>query len=249
MKLAALYTVFNGLELLEASVNQLDVDVVIIGYQTISNRGNKSEEVLPFIEEMKLKHPNWYFLNFEPDLSKHPNQNEINKHNLLLTLAKNLNCTHFLMSATDHFYNREDFIKAKEISKNYDATTTKMFTYYKEPTLQLTPIEDYEMLFICKLYPQSEFVRKNFPVVIDPALKISTSKSFKSFDSSDIMMHHYSMLRIDINNKFDNSCASVNWSDELKEQFKEEYKHHQEGDAVSYFKGRRTIRVNNYFNL
>lgn len=249
MKLCAIYTIFNGLELLESSIKQLEVDCIIIGWQRISNKGNQSNTIENFVESMKLKHKDWYFLEFEPDLKLTPNQNETNKHNKLLNLAKNLGCSHFMMSATDHFYKKDEFIKAKEIAKDYDCTTTKMFTYYKEPTYQLTPIEDYEMLFICKLYPNSKFERLQFPVVVDPALKLNTHSRFKSFDCDDIMMHHYSMIRQDIYDKFNNSAASVNWTQDKKNLFIREYEEHQLGDEVAYFKGRKTIEVSNYFGL
>ena len=43
MKLAALYTIFDGLELLKDSIKQIenDVDVVIIGWQKVSNTFNE----------------------------------------------------------------------------------------------------------------------------------------------------------------------------------------------------------------
>lgn len=248
MKLAAIYTIFNGLELLEKSIEQIEVDCVIIGWQKVSNTGNESKTIESFIELMKLKHKDWYFIEFKPVKEYNTKRNELNKHNLLLNFAKNLGCSHFLMSATDHFYKKDEFIKAKEIAKEYDCTTTKMFTYYKEPTYQLEPIEDYEMLFICKLYNNSKFEMSRFPVTIDPSLKLNTHNKFKSFETEEIMMHHYSMIRQDINDKFKNAAASVNWGNRIDVLIKE-YTNHKLGDSVQYFKGRRTILVDNFFNL
>lgn len=249
MKLAGIYSIFNGLELLEKSIEQIEVDCIIIGWQRMSNTGNESKEIVYFVESMKQKHKDWYFVEFAPVKEFNTKRNELDKHNLLLNFARNLGCSHFLISATDHFYKKDEFIRAKEIAKDYDCTTTKMFTYYKEPTYQLTPIEDYEMLFICKIHQDSKFERIKFPVTVDPSLKLTTHSRFKSFERDEIMMHHYSMIRKDISSKFKNAAASVNWNLEQKELFLKEFKEHNLGDEITYFKGRKTIEVGNFFNL
>jgi hypothetical protein len=251
MKLAALYSVYNGLELLEKSIEQIydHVFFVIICYQTTSNVG---EVDLSVAEKLFPLHKNKVFLmKFEPDLSLSTKQNERNKHNLMLRAAKLAECTHFFMSACDHFYDTNEFLKAKKRCEKYnlDTTYTKMFTYYKNPTWQITPIEDYYMPFICKLYPHTEFVsNKKSPLLVDPSLILNSNSTCIVLD---LMMHHYSMIRTDIQSKFNNAAAGVRWTKEQRERFLTEYENYtlEENKGIEYFKSRKVIEVPNYFGL
>jgi hypothetical protein len=251
MKLAALYSVYNGLELLEKSIEQIyhHVDIVIICYQTISNVGEVDLSVVQQISHLQSEKV--FFERFVPDLSLSTKQNERNKHNLMLKAAKLAECTHFLMSACDHLYDADDFELFKVVCErnDFDVTYTKMFTYYKHPTWQLTPIEDYYMIFICKLYPHTEFVTgKSSPLLVDPSLILNTCNNWKLLS---IMMHHYSMIRTDIHSKFNNAAAGIRWSKEQRERFLNEYENYtlEENKGIEYFKGRKVIEVENYFDL
>lgn len=250
MKLAALYSVYNGLELLEKSIEQIydHVFFVIICYQTTSNVG---EVDLSVAEKLFPLHKNKVFLmKFEPDLSLSTKQNERNKHNLMLRATKLAGCTHFFMSACDHFYHTNEFLKSKKfcIKANTDVTYTKMYTYYKHPTWQLNPIEDYYMIFICKLYPHTEFVSGKSPLLVDPSLILNTCNNWKLLP---LMMHHYSMIRQDIHSKFNNAAAGVRWTKEQRQRFLTEYENYNlaENKGIEYFKGRKVIEVPNYFGL
>ena len=68
MKLAALYTVFNALELLEGSINQIypHTDLVIIGWQSVSHHGEASSEVEPFVTKLKKKYKKVVLFEFKP---------------------------------------------------------------------------------------------------------------------------------------------------------------------------------------
>ena len=251
MKLAALYSVYNGLELLEKSIAQIidHVDIVIICYQTISNVGEVDLSVADRL--LPLHKKKVFLMKFEPDLSLSTKQNERNKHNLMLKAAKLAECTHFFMSACDHFYETDYFFVSKLLCKkaNLDATYTKMFTYYKNPTWQLTPIEDYYMPFICKLYPHTEFVaNKKSKFLVDPSLVLNTDSNGKLLP---LMMHHYSMIRQDIQSKFNNAAAGVRWTKEQRKRFLTEYENYtlEENKGIEYFKSRKVIEVPNYFNL
>ena len=248
MKLAALYTIFDGLELLKGSIKQIenDVDVIIISWQKVSNTFNESKEIESFIKTLPSK---YILIEYKPQSNMIPNDNERMKHQQLLNKAKELECTHFLFSATDHYYKTEEFKRAKEIALNYDVTTSKMFTYYKQANWQLTPIEDYQMPFICKLYNNTKIDSNKYPVHTDPCVRVNTCNKFYEFKESELMLHHYSVIRQDIELKFNNSAASIRWSKKDIEQFIKEYKEAKINDSISYFKGRKLIEVDNYFTL
>jgi hypothetical protein len=256
MKLAACYTVFNGLELLEKSIEQIYpfVDMVIICYQTTSNKGNTCDKVEPFIYYHFAAKNKVKIIKFSPDLTTNTKENERKKHQLMLHTAKNEGCSHFFLSATDHFYHQNEFFVAKKAIENsdFDVTFTKIFTYYKHIEWQLTPIEDYHMPFIMKIHPQTqiEYVR-NFPVRVDPSVQVNTFEKWHLFPESEIMMHHYSMIRENIRDKFKNAAASIRWKNGEAEIFANEFENYNINlnPGIKYFSGRKIKTVPNYFNI
>lgn len=255
MALAACYTIFNGLELLEKSIQQIEseVDFVVLCYQTTSNKGYTSEEVLPFLQRFK-DNKKFHLLLFQPDMKKNTKQNERDKHQLMLHYSRVLGCTHFLLSACDHYYNKEQFAAAKQFhySNNLDVTFTKMFTYYKDPTWQLYPMEDYYMPFIMKLYPESRIDRMaKFPLKTDPSVQINTYAKWALLAPKVLVLHHYSMIRVDIKEKFLNAAASIRWKQSDINDFTSEYLNYslEKNVGLKYFGGRKVKKVTDYFNL
>lgn len=255
MRLAVCYTVFNGLELLEKSIEQIrdQVDVIIICYQKISNTGNENVELMPFLRRFSMQ-TKIHLIEFAPDLRRNTKENEINKHNLMLEYARLMECSHFLLSACDHFYDEIQFVNAKNQCEmlDFDVTFTKMYTYFKHPTYQLTPIEDYYMPFICKLHQNTRIEKiKHYPVLVDPSVQVNTFEEWNLFEENEIMMHHYSMVRINIKEKFKNAAASIRWTKEMIETFVSEYKNHDIviNPELTYFQKRKIKVVPNYFNL
>lgn len=254
MRLAALFTVFNGLELLDKSIEHIlpHVDEVVIAYQEISNKGNRSEEVFQAVRKY-IGRDKFHVIKFDPTPGINTKENERRKHNHLLEYAKKLQCTHFLFMATDHFYMPEEFERVKNNLK-HDCTYSQMFTYYKHPTWQLTPPEDYYMPFICRLREETAVVicrSKFYPCRVDPALMINTCATYKLLPPEELMMHHYSMIRSDIRNKFANAAASIRWSPQQVEIFIDEFENYnpEENKGITYFGGRTVKVVLDYFNI
>jgi len=248
MELVLAYTVFDY-ELLEQSIaNHIDlVDGIIICYQEISNTGNK----ITFPIE-KFTHEKLTIVKYEPNLILGTKSNEIWKHNLMIKTAKNKGFSHIILSACDHFFSEPQFQYAKlqVIRNNYDITYTKMFTYYKEPIYQITPIEDYYMPFIIKLHLDTQVANNaRTPVRVDPSVKINTIAKYKVFAENEIMLHHYSMIRSDIRAKFSNAASSIRWTKDQVRTFIEEYDNFKVGEPLTYFQGRTTIKVDNIFNI
>lgn len=254
MKLAALYSIYNGTELLNGSIEQIEnlCDEIIICYQTTSNTGNFSNESDRWIEqnEQFIKDFNIKILFFEPDFNKKTKQNERDKHNKMLDFARNIECTHFLLSACDHYYDNNEFQKTKQflIENPVDVSITWMYTFYKNTNWRLDPIENYGMPFICKINPETKIAQnQNYPILTDPSVQVSPVNNFYVFYPNQIMLFHFSMIRMDIDSKFDNAAASIRWSKEQIYIFKNEYKTAQVGSEISYFKGRKIIEMNHRF--
>ncbi len=255
MVLAACYTVYNGLELLEKSIEQIEseVDFIIIGYQTISNKGIQSDKVLPFLQRFK-DDKKFHLALFEPSMNKNTKENERDKHQMMLNYARILGCTHFLLSACDHFYDKKQFIYGKNFhfNNNLEVSFTKMYTYYKQPTWQIFPMEDYYMPFIMKISPETRIDRvANYPVKTDPSVQINTYSKYSVFHPDVLVMHHYSMIRADIKDKFMNAAASMRWTNNNVNDFINEYLGYnlELNPGIKYFGGRKVKEVPNYFTI
>lgn len=253
MKLGVFFTIYNGTELLNGAIRNIEpyVDVILLHYQNTSNRGFKSNE---FQEWRKDNEGNFSkkikVLKYKPINNwKATKLNEAIKHTKAIDFLRKEGCTHFIMAACDHYYNPHEFKAAKDnlIANPFDITYTKMYTYYKCPTWRVDPMETYYMPFICKLMPTTK-IGGRFPVLVDPSCNVTPYKSYKEYDPKVLILHHYSMIRQDIRNKFKNAAASINWN---ADKFVEEYENYDivENPGVSYFQGRKIKVVVNWFNI
>jgi hypothetical protein len=252
MKLAACYTVFDGAELLEASMKAIEsqVDFFVICWQHKSNNGNRIK-ASDLAKVHRLRGDNIIIVQYEPNIGN-AKQKERDKHNKMIQVAREYGATHFLMAACDHFYLDYEFEFAKRLCEvmDWDATFTAMYTYYKDPTWQLTPIETYFMPFICKLYPETRIERiPRFPLLVDPSVQMNTWIKYYLFKEFEIMLHHYSMIRKDIEGKFKNAASP--WRPAQVAEFTQEWNGYDinGNPGVKYFQGRKIKVVNDYFNL
>lgn len=253
MKLAAIFTVFNGTELLRGAIEQIYpyVDRILISYQNISNRG-ETDSSMPHRFNDIISKGKIYTLKFEPDLNQSTKENERRKLNAAIQDIKRNNFTHFILLACDHYYLGKEFLDAKIKADKYDVTLTNMYTYFKNPEWQLTPIENYQMPFICRIYPNTEVSMQEYKGFrTDPSVRISTRNKVYCFTESEIMLHHYSMVRNDIADKFNNAAASIIWKPEMLMTYYSEYNDYdiEKNPGVTYFKGRKIKVVPNYFKI
>lgn len=253
MKLGIFYTVFDGEELLSGSIDQIyeHVDHILICFQSISNKGEINNNLEGELVSMLMGREKIKFLEFHPIHSLNLKEMERQKHNFALQQLKNLGCTHFIMSACDHYYVSDDFAKAKIKALNYDVTLTNMNTYFKHPEWQLTPIENYQMPFICKMHPNTEISKLEYNgFKTDPSVRINTRNTLFLFPNHDIILHHYSMIRKNVRLKFRNAAIFKRSEDEISE-YVSEYENYniQENKGVKYFGGRKINIVNNIFNI
>jgi len=249
MKLCAIYSVYNGLELLDGSIKQIEksVDTIIIGYQEYSHYGIFAPGVKEFMQRYEGR-AKFKVVCFKPRFGEEPKASERRKMNQLITVAKNMGNTHFFMSATDHYYETKQFVKAKEIAKNYDATASKMYTYFKNPSWRLTPIETYYMPFICRLTRETMVRKGDFPVYVDPSVCVYPHDDFYEFGEDELMMHHFSFIRKDIKNKLVNAAARRNFKNDIPKII-EDFDNFNGVGEVPYFKDNECEIVDNIFNI
>ena len=250
MKLAAIYLVFNALEHLEGSINQIydHSDIIMIGWQKTSHYGDPSTIVEPFVNAIKDKYPKVVLFEHK-ERAGDPKKQERDKINTLLKQSLIHGCTHFFISATDHYYDPSQFAKCKEIAKDYQVTASKMWTYFKEPKWRLKEPEGYYMPFICQLTPQTytKNTRGVWNVHVDPALCFYPNDTFYEFSESELMMHHYSFVRLNLANKLRNAAARRNFNNRIPEILQKTKEFNGVGKCP-YF-NQEVVEVPNYFGI
>jgi len=256
MKLVLCYTVFNGLELLEKSISSMyeHVDEILICYQSTSNKGEFNSEVEPFVQYLERKYNKITLSYFYPTFPLSTKQQERIKHTNMMKDARMLGATHYIIAACDHFYTHEDIVRTKQIviDNDIDVTLTRMKTYYKKPTWMIEPMEEYYMPFISKMYPNTKYINENrsfYPVTVDPSVMVNTCEKILVMNPDECILHHFSMIREDIENKFRNAAASIRWNAKQIETFINEYKNAKPGDEISYFQKRKLVECDNLFNI
>lgn len=254
----ASFNVYDGEELLPYSVKSIreQVDYINVVFQDVSNHGNSaSSEAKEIIFDL---YKNKYIDNlllFQPDL-KLPlaSMNEINKRNLGLEDVRKKGLSHFMSLDCDEFYDTVQFNYAKnEIEKNdYDATTTKMYIYFKKSIYRFNTIETHSCPFIYKIEDNKKFIlAHNFPVLLDPTRRMPT-KNFYEFKEDEIMMHHFSFVRKNIRVKLLNSSSRVNFNHSI-DDFVNYFENWKLGNKILDYdmseKPFEIIEVENKFNI
>ena len=112
MKLIPIYSIFDGLELLEGSVQQIytDCDKFIFHYQTTSNTGEVDFNVEKYLIKMCRKYSKINLLIYEPSLDLNGSQNEKRKRQLGINYARNIGATHYLLMDCDEYFQRNNLI-------------------------------------------------------------------------------------------------------------------------------------------
>lgn len=257
MKLGISYNLFDGEELLKSSILSIrnSVDFISVIFQDISNFGKKNEHLRPILSSLLKEKLIDEVYHYKTDLSLLPQQNELIKRNTGIALSRFNECTHHLSIDVDELYQNEQFSWSKKYIKENEinASTCQMQSYYKHPTLQITPPEDYYVTFIFKIEPQIYFILNGkFPVLVDNTRRVPVYGSFKIFERDELEMHHFSYVRKDIRSKLENSSANCNFVDNIDELV-EYYKDFKEGDRAM-FAGNPYVyhdlqKVSNQFNI
>ncbi len=209
MRLAAVYNVWDGEELLIHSMNSINsaVDVIVIIWQKTSNYGETNKSIEYFCK--CLNGGKITVSEYIPDIKILPYFNERNKREQGLHVAIAEECTHFFFVDCDEFYFADEIERAKAHIEhhNIDSTVCLLNTFYRHPTWQLVPIEGYFVPFIHKISPIFNVGIQDYPVPVDHTRSYYPHESFHEFRSEDIMMYHYSFCRNDIGRKLRNSTA------------------------------------------
>lgn len=241
MKLAAIYNVWDGVELLRGSIDRMkdQVDIFIIVFQNVSNFG---EHYAP-LSDVDLEGINYVLKLYTPDPSLGGGINETNKRNIGINAARNLGCTHFLNVDCDEYYENFDRAVQQYVESGSEGSVCRILTYFKYPTLRFEDFDNYFVPFIHKLGPETFAGQCKYPYYVDPTRRINT----KSVSLIEEPMHHFSYVRKNIERKCRNSSAKMNIE---KSKLMVNYHNPEVGPGffVEDF-GQKLIDVPNLFNI
>jgi hypothetical protein len=272
LKLGVSYNLFDGEELLEASILSIRdaVDYINVVYQNTSYYGQKAnskleEQLLELKEKGLIDEIYLYDKNFS---LKDKTIYEKAKRDIGLNLAREAGCTHFLNMDVDEFYDKDEIIKAKEfiLKNNIKMTAVPIYEYLKSPEFRFVDSYSftnghdkysYYVPFIIKIDKKSSYKKsKFFPCLVDPTRTLNNSGKFYLFSKQDVIMHHMSTIRTDIdkkynNSNYNNSAVNSEFLSEIKQNIRDwDFNDHQIGTSqYSTFQNKLVVKVKNKFNI
>lgn len=252
VKLAAIYNVWDGVELLKGSMESVvnGVDLFVIVWQHTSNYGEEFNP-RPWIpahiyrtnesgDEVPI-----YFVEHRSQ-SRNPRKEETTKRSVGLHVAIECGATHFLHMDCDEFYT--DFVKLKQrvLDLDLDGSVCQLQTYFKKPTLQLQGFDNYYVPFIHKIQPGIDIGVGIYPFYVDPTRKVKMDQNARV----DVVgvMHHFSYVRADIERKARNSTAAGNIA---KSQLLKQYHNPDTGPGTKIvdFQNKELVEVPDIFRI
>ena len=267
MKLAAIYNVFDGEELLLYSIKNIrsKVDYIIVSYQTMSNHGELAPDTLePFIKELlqkKLVDEIWCY---QPNLKLSPGKNEKIKRNHSQRLALLANCTHFIHMDADEFYIPDEFAQAKQYIQQHGikSSAVSIIEYLKSPRYEILNGYTISFEFGRKYMFYAPFIMAlvpslgtYFPVLSDQTRRSNGHLRFWLFPKHIIALHHFSTLRRNLTKKYNNSSLNddkknIQVIDKIQPQIINwQFEQNQISEDLALFNELVIKRVPNIFNL
>ncbi len=266
MKLFVSYIVFDGIELLEASINQIrdQVDIIQVIYQNTSwfNKQILKEdlEILYDLKKRKLIDKLDCFTNFKfVDLnSTHYiriiKRYETAKRDFGLKTARLEKATHFMSMDVDEFYKPIEFYKAKEIveENDFELTSCKFINYVNTPEYQ-RGYDSKVVPFICKINEYSR-IGQGFFAECDPTRGITPGENTFEFNPGLISMHHMETVRKNLKHKYESTTRynlKRNEIDKLVENIKGSTTTVNFGGIIypGFKEAQKLVKVENYFNI
>lgn len=210
MKLGVSYNLYDGEELLRASIRSIrsEVDFVTVVYQEVSNLGKRREPLLPLLRQLQTEGLVDDWVAYEPDLALEPRENEKRKRVLGLRSSRAHGCSHHLDMDVDEFYRAEELRRAKVFmtENDYDGTACWIENYLRSPRYRILDRDDLFVPFIIRIPKRTARLYDGvYPVMADHTRTMRRDGTFMLLPRDLISMHHMSLVRKDLERKLDNS--------------------------------------------
>jgi hypothetical protein len=218
MSVGASYNAFDGIELIEGSIDSIrnDVDHISVVIQDKSSEGNPmSPDDIDLIRDLHKAGKIDKVLKFTPKTKLTAHTMEMSKRQLGYNTAKNNGCTHFISMDVDEYWEHLGLVWKYVEDEDYDGTYCRYINYYGDINHQMPLSPTAYVPAIYKITPNKKFVFGNSlttKVICDPTRQMPC-KNVGFID--DVVMHHMSYVRKDgasLRSKLENSSAKKNWS-------------------------------------
>lgn len=254
MKLAAVYNVWGDTAcLLKHSVNAIRpyVDGVIIVYSQQSNYGEYTG--IDYLKEVEVD--GVYFIKSDHYTysSGGASSMETTKRNVGLQAAREHGYTHIITMDGDEFYTPSDLLNARNIIEadtSLNGIVVKSQVYFKRPDLTIG-LDTTLVPFIHKITPTLTYqMNRKYPYAwVDNVIRIDPTRQFNITSgvmmSKNIIMHHYSYVRKDLEIKIRNSSARGNIENST---IREDWANAKEGYFCKFY-GKTLTKCPNLFDL
>lgn len=208
------YSVYDGEELLEASIKSIKncVDYVGVVYQTKSWYGEDADKnLLPLLLDLKNQGLIDELIEYKPNFKKNAGKNERTKRTLGIKHARKAKVDYLICMDTDEFFIKEEIESAKTeiISKGITHSFCPIVNYTEDFTERLLEIRSFAIPLFSKINIFSK-AGKNYKhaiTITDPNRTISHRIFSKYFFLCSVRMHHFTHIRKDIEKKLRSSSC------------------------------------------
>lgn len=237
-KLGITINAFDASEMLDQLISEIrdQVDWVAAIYQKRSYWGNPmSKQDMDELNRLKSLGLIDELIEFKPNFAKYSREQECDKRNMGIDIAKERGCSHILNIDADEFYDKDQFREAKkQISeKGWAITYWSYVNYYK----------DFEHYLVYPFRPfvpgiHSTFFKYTYntgaPGPTDPTRRINNPSNLGTYVFPDevIRMGHAAWIRKDIRKKLVNWSAKNHFPKELIEKAVKRWETWKEGDEA-----------------
>jgi len=233
---------FDSSELIGPALAEIrgQIDHVIALWQKKSYWGNPmSEEDLEELHRLKSIGLVDELVEFKPNFTKYSREQECDKRNMGIELAKQKGFSHVISADADELYDKDQFAYAKEkINKGgWPITYCSYVNYYR----------DFEHYLVYPFRPFVPFVHSTFfnytyntsaPGPTDPTRRINNPFNIGTylFEDEEIRMQHLAWVRKDIRKKLINWSAKNHFPEDLINKAVKRWENWKEGeDAIMLF--------------
>jgi len=206
ISIGAIYSTFDGLNLLETSLNSIrkSVNYVVVVHQTVDFYGNQCvdnyESIFNRLIERKLI-DDVVYVN---DLGSDKESGMIEKRNIGLRMCDNNLCTYVMPMDADECYDANSIVAtASDMKKNnINVAYSPIITYYNDVHHYF-----YDFYYVPSMYKMRsglQFGHYASSVICDPLRKMEES-TFKVY--TGFHMHHLSYVHNNLRKKFESSIS------------------------------------------
>lgn len=208
------YSIYDGEELLEASIKSIRscVDYVGIVYQTTSWHGQPANKnLLLLLNDLKNQGLIDELIEFKPNLKINAGKNERTKRTLGVKHARKAKVDYLICLDTDEFFIKEAVESAKYtiINEGISHSYCPIVCYSQNCKERHVDNETFAIPFFSKINIFSK-VGKNYSQAItltDPNRTISGGLFSKHYFLCNVTMHHFNWVRNNIKKKIDSSSG------------------------------------------